>query len=88
MAEEKSFGVIRNTQSVPITGFDGEGNQYTIGPHDRLVIPHDRPEILWSLYSVVSGSANYQKLGLETEDDRSSLADNFVKNDQSQQNEF
>jgi len=88
MAVGKNFGVVRNQQSVPITGFDGEGNQYTIGPHDRLVLPHDRPEIMWSLYSVATASANQNKIGLEPEDDRSSLVDKFVKNDQSQQTEW
>ena len=88
MAVGKNFGVIRNQQATPITTFDGEGNQFTIGPHDRLVLPHDRAEQLFSMYSVVSGSANYEKLGKEPEDDRSGFVDKFVGNDQSQQDEF
>lgn len=88
MAVGKNFGVISNQQSVPITTFDGEGNQFTVGPHDRLVLPHDRAEVLFSMYSVVSGSANYTMLGKEPEDDRSSLVDKFVGNDQSQQNDW
>lgn len=88
MAVSQNFGVVRNQQAIPITGFDNEGNQFTIGPHDRLVLPHDRPEIMWSLYSVATASANQNKIGLEPELDRNKLADKFLGNDQSQQTEF
>lgn len=88
MAATKNFGVVRNQQAVPITGFDGEGHQVTIGPHDRLVLPHDRAEILFSLYSVATGTRNVGKIAIEPENDRNSLAEKFLGNDQSQQNEF
>ena len=77
--------VVRNQQSVPVTTFDGDGNQFTVGPHDRLVLPHDRQEIMYNMYSTASG---YEKVTIEPEMDKNKLSDKFLGNDQSQLEEW
>jgi len=82
MAANENFGVMRNQQAVPVTVFDNDGNSFTIGPHDRLVLPHDRDELM---FSVSSTSAQVE---IEPEMDRNKLADKFLGNDQSQLSEW
>ena len=46
-----NLNVIRNSNEHPIDVFDLEGNKYTIGPRDRLVLPSNRNEVLYGCAS-------------------------------------